>query len=365
MSNPHKFLTLDALRGIAALLIVTRHTTGYYHSYLAVDLFFILSGFVISHAYDKKLISKSMSFWRFFLTRIIRLYPLYILATIISALVIFPRKALIGGETDVFYQYVTSVIFALLYLPYKYSENDSLFPINGVSWSLFFELIINIIYAISRPVISNITLMVVVLFSGIYLATQSILLGGIDYGYLWDLQSISIGSARTIFGFSCGLLLYRAHLKQPNVRESTAKSILLLFLASIPLALVKINKLDGVIDCISVFIVFPYCILLGAKTNPNKRSLSIFEIMGIISYPIYLLHYSVGSGLSKSLKFIGYDVEHFAPYSGCILVAGLVAISLLLDHFYDRPVRRYLSAIAFTWQRTELLDVQSQLNPKK
>jgi len=371
MSHQHKFVTLDALRGIAAILIVTRHTSGYwegvsfYHSYLAVDLFFMLSGFVVSHAYDKKLISKTMTFWQFFLTRIIRLYPLYLLAAIISALVFSPKKAFIQGDIHTIVEYVTALFFTLFYLPYKVDGNNSLFTINGVSWSLFFELIINIIYAIARPVLSNIILIVVLLFSGLYLTIQSVLLSGIDYGYLWDWQSISIGSARTIFGFSCGLLLHRMWLKQPTVSGSTKNSILLLLLASIPLSFVNISQLNGLIDCFSILIVFPCCVLLGAKINPEKRVLRLFELLGIISYPIYLLHDSLGAGISKTLKFIGYDVEHLAPYSGCILVAGLIVISLLLDHFYDHPVRRFLSTIASTRQRPKQQDSRSQLIPKQ
>ena len=371
MIHQHKFVTLDALRGIAAVLILTRHTSVYWgevnfhHAYLAVDLFFMLSGFVVSHAYDKKLISKTMTFWRFFLTRIIRLYPLYLLAAIISVLVFSPKKAFIQGDIHIITEYVTALFFTFFYLPYKIYENNSLFTINGVSWSLFFELIINIIYAISRPLLSTNILKFVVVISGLYLAKQSILVDGIDYGYLWDWQSILIGSARTIFGFSCGLLLHRIWLKELTIIRSTTKSILLLLLASIPLLFVNISQLNGMIDCLSIFIIFPFCVLLGAKTNPKKQDIRFFELLGIISYPTYLLHDSLGAGISKILSFIGFDVKQFAPYSGCFLVAGLIATSLLLDHFYDRPVRRYLSTIAFNRQRNLKLDGKSKLTSEK
>jgi peptidoglycan/LPS O-acetylase OafA/YrhL len=317
----------------------------FYHAYLAVDLFFMLSGFVVSHAYDRKLTSKKMSFWRFFLTRIIRLYPLYLLAALISALVFVPKNAFLQGDINTIIEYITALFFTLFYLPYKVSGNNSLFTINGVTWSLFFELIINMIYAISRPFLSINRLKFIVMISGLYLAIQAILLDGIDYGYLWDWKALLIGTARATFGFSCGLLLHRIWLLKPTVSESTKNSILLLMLACISLGFVNISQLNGLIDCLSILIIFPFCVFLSAKTNPEKRALRLFELLGIISYPIYLLHDSLGAGIAKATKLVGYDVEKFAPYSGFLLVASLILLSLLLDRFYDHPVRRYLLSI--------------------
>jgi len=358
MSHQHKFVTLDALRGIAALFILTRHTSSYWggvsfpHSYLAVDLFFMLSGFVISHAYDRKLTSKTMTLGSFFITRLIRLYPLYLLALFISALVYFPRKAFIHGDINLIIEYGTSLFFSLFYLPYKVASSNLLFTLNPVSWSLFFELFINIIYAVSRPFLSNRILVLVLVTSGLYLLAQCFSVGSLDYGYIWDWQSISIGSARTIYGFVCGLLLHRLFLKQPTNSTSTIRSFLLLLLASILLGIQNLDSFNELVDGLSLIIVFPICVFLGAKTTPKNRVADIFKSLGIISYPIYLLHSSLGAGISKASILIGFKISSFAPYSGLLLVLGLFCISLILDRFYDTPLRRYLSTIVFNKPRT-------------
>jgi peptidoglycan/LPS O-acetylase OafA/YrhL len=90
MSAPSRsFVVLDGLRGVAAIAIVFFHLAlirgdlpG--EGYLAVDFFFVLSGFVLAHAYGSRLQQGSMSFGRFVLIRMIRLYPLYFLGSVIA-----------------------------------------------------------------------------------------------------------------------------------------------------------------------------------------------------------------------------------------------------------------------------------------
>lgn len=75
------FVTLDALRGIAAIAVVTFHFHEYFfqytnHGYLAVHFFYMLSGFVLSYAYQQRLDAG----WKcaaFLKTRLIRLYPMF------------------------------------------------------------------------------------------------------------------------------------------------------------------------------------------------------------------------------------------------------------------------------------------------
>jgi peptidoglycan/LPS O-acetylase OafA/YrhL len=99
------FVTLDGLRGIAALAIVARHapvlfnsvsiyvqsdigkpTALFFESYLAVDFFVALSGFVLAHAYGQRL-RGGMPASEFMTVRLIRLYPLYLLALTITSVI--------------------------------------------------------------------------------------------------------------------------------------------------------------------------------------------------------------------------------------------------------------------------------------
>ena len=78
-----RFLTLDALRGVGAIAVMAGHAgivLGAYmppFMYLAVDMFFVLSGFVLAHAYDRKF-AEGLSVGAFLKARIARLYPIYL-----------------------------------------------------------------------------------------------------------------------------------------------------------------------------------------------------------------------------------------------------------------------------------------------
>ncbi len=88
---------LDGLRGVAAVTVVCFHLFEAFatshidqrinHGYLAVDFFFILSGFVVGYAYDDRW--QRMSAWEFLKRRFIRLHPLVVLGALIGAAVFY------------------------------------------------------------------------------------------------------------------------------------------------------------------------------------------------------------------------------------------------------------------------------------
>ena len=99
MNNKPRYEILDALRGVAALMVVAFHMLEILgngdhtrqllnHGYLAVDFFFALSGFVIGYAYDDRW-GKGMTIWTFFKRRLIRLHPLVILGTLLGAILFY------------------------------------------------------------------------------------------------------------------------------------------------------------------------------------------------------------------------------------------------------------------------------------
>lgn len=185
-----KFIVLDALRGAAAFSVITRHASGFFsyhlhYSYLAVDLFFILSGFVITHAYDKKLLTGELTVKKFVITRIIRLYPLYFVSVFLGAIAFFPWGKLVsGGELDQS-PYILSFLAALMFLPYKMPNDNSLYPLVGVCWSLFYEIIINVFYAYFCNRLNKITSSLIVLILGISLLIVGLHSNSIDGGYSW------------------------------------------------------------------------------------------------------------------------------------------------------------------------------------
>ena len=82
-SGKHVYATLDGIRGIAAALVAMRHAGALFpgwdfpNSGLAVDLFFVISGFVVASAYDRRL-ADGLTLGAFMRIRLIRLYPLYL-----------------------------------------------------------------------------------------------------------------------------------------------------------------------------------------------------------------------------------------------------------------------------------------------
>jgi peptidoglycan/LPS O-acetylase OafA/YrhL len=212
-NHESRYAFLDGMRGLAAIIILTRHTGDFFHygffrSYLAVDLFFILSGFVIAHAYDEKLKNSEISLRKFLIIRLIRLYPMFFLSILLCSILL-----IIGDQFNQnLQQNIKSILMSVLMLPSHLDGTPRLFPTNGAYWSLFFELVANFIYALARPFLNNFTLKIVVFSFFLLLANISYTQGNLNNGYDWGFESISAGFVRSIFGIFLGLILFRYKL---------------------------------------------------------------------------------------------------------------------------------------------------------
>ncbi|MEI9889360.1 MAG: acyltransferase family protein [Caulobacteraceae bacterium] len=181
------FYTIDGLRGIAALLVVCRHIVplhggklNFQSSYLAVEMFFLFSGFVIAHAYDKRF-DAGMRFGEFFKARMLRLYPLYFLGFVIAVLTI-PMARMMGIRTWPLDSRV--IVPNLLMLPtYITFAGGVLFPFNNPSWTLFFELLANFAYCLVYKGLTNGRLALTVIVAGVLLAFSAYYFGNLDIGY--------------------------------------------------------------------------------------------------------------------------------------------------------------------------------------
>ena len=351
MSN-QRFETLDAIRGLAAILVIPRHTAIFgdaasaMHSYLAVDLFFILSGFVIAHAYDAKIVAGSLSAARFMLARWVRLYPMYLLAALLAIVVAATRPEFepnaqakwtsIGTTLEL----VESALLTLMFLPSRLGDSVLLFPLNTAFWSLFFELVVNLLYVAFRRVLSLRVLLGLIVFLGLSVAYLGLRGNGVEMGWSWGLKSVVSGLFRASYGFAMGLLLYRIQSDLPSARPSFA-CIAVLALAIAPLLMPDSGVSNGVIDDLAVLFVFPAAVLLGAKVQPSARMLGIFALLGTISYPIYLLHVPF-TILMERLYWMatGTRLESVQPWGGIGMLALLILIAVLTNRYYDTPVRR-------------------------
>jgi peptidoglycan/LPS O-acetylase OafA/YrhL len=340
-----RYTFLDGLRGLAATFILTGHTYEYWHfnffrAYLAVDLFFILSGFVIAYAYDESLRTGALSARGFLTVRLIRLYPVYLLSVALCTVtLIWEAIAKHNTGIDNLVDASFAIGMSLLFLPYHMAENVNLFPLNPPYWSLFFELFANAIYGFARRWLTTRKISVLIVLSGLGVIALAFVHGDLNAGFKWTVPHIGAGFLRSLFGIFVGLLLYRYHIRVQTLLENLspwwAFAVVGIILAS-----PSLGALDAPVDLLCVGVIFPLCVLVAARNSTTAPVLEgILLALGSASYPIYVLHVPV----SKIVLYAWPGLDAYAPISGVVFVFGLIAASVWLEKFYDIPVRRRLS----------------------
>jgi peptidoglycan/LPS O-acetylase OafA/YrhL len=338
------FYTIDGLRGIAALLVVCRHIVplhgnqlNFPSSYLAVELFFLFSGFVIAHAYDKRF-DAGMSFWDFFKARLIRLYPLYFLGFAIAVLTV-PGARLAGIKTWPLDPRV--IVPNLFMLPtYIVFAGGVLFPFNNPSWTLFFELLANFAYCLLYKVLSHGRLALLVIVTAALLAFADFHFGSLDIGY--NRIHFIGGFARVAFSFFAGVAVYRFQLARPcPIRISPW---LLLAGATALLVQAVPRGLDRELyDAICAMAIFPLFAYLATAVEPGPRGAKMFTLGGGASYALYLIHAPLGGVLNQF--FTLYGRPKGSILLGVSFIAAVSVLAVLVERFYDRPVRRWLTGL--------------------
>lgn len=332
------FTSLEGIRGIAAIIVVLYHSHPLLGcqlipgGYLAVDLFFMLSGFVIAHAYEDRLAS-GLTASEFFKARLIRLYPLYLAGLAIG----FIKAAVairIGVSNMSVADVAAATMLGLVFLPSGVAA--VMFPLNNPSWSLFYELAVNLGYAAAVP--RRKALLLLTVLSGVALMAAIVIEGGVDVGPL--ISQILPGFARAIFSFTIGLGIYRLW-KTDTLKAVPIWIVWILSIAA--LAAVLIGKPRWILDMASVFIIFPLLVVAGVIIDPPAKLRPLCRYLGGISYAIYALHYpliDLAQGAEKFLGLPGYALA-------AALIVGLLIAAPWIDKCYDLPFRRYLARRKF------------------
>ena len=366
-TKPH-YEILDGLRGVAALLVVFYHIfeglsfaeggtpiTTINHGYLAVDFFFILSGFVIGYAYDDRL-GKTMTLGNFFKRRLIRLHPMIIMGAVLGVVFYCLQGCVKWDGTHVATSMIMlALLCALFFIPatpgagYDIRGNREMFPLNGPSWSLFFEYIGNILYAVFIHRLSNKALTALVFLLGIGLAWFA-LFDVAGYGMIgvgWTLDGVNFlgGSLRMLFPFSLGMLLSR-NFKPVKVRGAFwICSIVLLALFCVPY--IEGNSpicWNGLFEAICILFIFPVLVWIGASgKTTNKHSTQICKFSGDISFPLYAVHYPVMYLFYAWLIDNKYYTFGEVWPVALIVYIGSILLAYLCLKCYDEPVRKWLS----------------------
>ncbi len=350
---------LDGLRGVASILVVTFHVLETYsgdrfhqiinHGYLAVDFFFVLSGFVVAYAYDDRW--EKMTQWDFYKRRLIRLQPMVIMGTIIGAILFYFQASgafpLIAGTPVWKMLLVMLVGFTMVPLTPSMDIRgwQEMHPLNGPAWSLFFEYIANILYAVIVRRFSKTLLAIFVFLSACFLVQYLVMgpQGDVIGGWALDKTQLHIGFARVLYPFFAGVLLCRMG-KLIRIKWAFAIcSLLLIIVFSIP----RIGGsehlwMNGVYESVVIIIFFPLIVSIGAGGSlTGKYATKICKFLGAISYPLYITHYPL---IYLHMAWVVNNKIPMGPglLAGVLLLIVSVAVAYASLKLYDEPVREWL-----------------------
>lgn len=363
-SSKPRYELLDGLRGVAAVFVIWYHFFEGFatsptdqmmnHGYLAVDFFFILSGFVLGYAYDERW-KQGMTACRFMLRRVIRLHPMVILSVILGAVAFVVQGCEHWDGTPAPLSMVLLALLTGLFLIPVYPGagadvrgNGEMFPLNGPSWSLFFEYIGSILYALWLHKLSNKWLRVVVAASAAGLAWTALgnQSGSFHLGVGWSMANYGLlgGFCRLSFSFSIGLLLSRT-FKARHIRGAFwICSAILAAIFSTPYVVGPSASIyNAWFDLGCTLIVFPFIVYIGAcGTTTDTLSTKLCSTLGQLSYPVYIIHYPVMYLFYAWVWANGYSFENVWPVCIAIFFA-IIFMAWLAFRFYDAPLRSWLA----------------------
>jgi len=358
-TKPH-YPILDGLRGVAALIVVTFHLTeplgtGHLdilvnHGYLAVDFFFLLSGFVIGYAYDDRW--PTMTLGTFLKRRFERLQPMVVLGMTLGALGFYFTDSPIWPliHTIPLWKLLLVLLIGYTILPVPLALDirgwQEMHPLNSVGWSLFFEYLANILYALGIRKFSAKALGMLVLVAAIALAHLAITspAGDVSGGWTLNAEQVRIGLTRTMYPFFAGLLLARVATPTRLKHAFLWCSLVLALVLYMPrLGGAEQVWLNGVYEAICIILVFPLLVYLGASGVLYTRAEArLCKFLGELSYPLYLVHYPlVYFYVAWISSHKGITIGQAWPYALVLLVSSVVLAYASLK-WYDEPVRRWL-----------------------
>lgn len=338
-----RYETLDGLRGVAACCVLAGHLSGPFtaivpRAYLAVDLFFLMSGFVIAAAYERRLHS-GWSVPGFLAARLKRLWPLYLLSFVVAVVCYWTSRTLNPSDDFLFPKLPLGTVLAMgiLFLPQlaKYGGGAA-FPLNPAAWSLSTEIFGNIVYAfVSR----TLTTRVLVIFSAIGAIGIVIVIvraGSLNVGA--GLAELKFAYVRFCFSFSCGVLLHRLHLagSLPAIRVSPW-----LVLGAAVLVMSGLLPAFKFLDLLITVLFFPLLIIAAVTHAPSRKAAGVFARAGAMSYPLYVLHQPVTSLILSVLPPGPFHVRLLLYLPPAFVLAAIAA-----ERWFDTPLRRWISAHA-------------------
>lgn len=281
-----RLLGLDALRGIAALLVVLLHIhhqtgslAGFDRAYLAVDLFLVLSGYVMARCYEGRM-AGGMSLTTFMQARLKRLWPTIALGVVMG---LGPMLGTMSVSTA-----LTMTVLALLFIPYL-SGDQPIFPASLPMWSLFFEVIANAAHHLAFRHMGTRTLVAATLAC---IAVMLALAPSANVGSTSD--DFWMGFPRLMGDYMAGILIWRL----VGERQLIPGIVGLILLPAALIAASLAPAGSGWVDFLFVYLCCPLIVVSGL--SPLRYLQKPLVWLGDISFPLYAVHYPV---LLTALRF--------------------------------------------------------------
>ena len=375
----------DALRGVAGLLVPLFHISEPYgwtrgdvpavpqvcgHGYLCVEFFLLLMGYMLAYAYDRRW-KEGMSLRGFFGRRLLRLHPLVVSGTLIGLVVFFAQGMgcpLWDRALRAFgpWEFAGLVAAGLLLLPYPGS--GFLVPFNPCAWTLYYEYLANILYALFVRRLGRLALAVLSVVAGLWTASYALhvdinaIFGTsseflaqvaarkrdtIEIGWSLNAQHVYGACVRLFFPFLFGMFLARAGWKIRIPRGGLAICLaVFLLVLFVPMPFGGMYQ-NGAFELVALMVVFPLLLLAGAGTEvTHARTAAVCAFFAELSYPFYMSHYPF-------MKIHNWWVRKYSAgcSAGFCLALGvceylvLAGLAYVMMRYWDRPVRRAVTAV--------------------
>ncbi|HIQ18461.1 MAG TPA: acyltransferase [Novosphingobium capsulatum] len=337
-----RYALLDDMRGIAAVAVCLFHIGTragglqlFPNGYLAVDFFFMLSGFVLAEAYENRL-RQSMSLTAFIRRRTVRMAPVAMLGATIGGVYLLARWSAAPDRSDPLVEVVMADALNLVLLPKLWHGRATgweLFPANGPLWSLFFEILANLAWAAWMTRASTRMLAGLTLLAAAALTASALHHGSLHIG--WQVPTLDGGLARISFGFGCGLLMHRLRHRIPPMKAPAAP------LAALALVYALALPEEHLAWTLFVALVFLPGILAVSVTAGRHRAMPGGALLGRLSYPLYGIHVPLLAIAAGGIKRItgGMPLDAW----GLLLLPPILMAAWLTLILFDEPLRAFLS----------------------
>lgn len=280
---------LDALRGAAALVVCVGHAEMLPHLlsersyYLSVDLFFMLSGYVMARTYERRL-GDDLSPSDFLRLRLKRLWP-----TMAAGAIIGFFTGLISFSPGVSFGLTVLALLLVPIVGFYFA-----YPTNTPAWSIFFELFANVFHSF----VPKLAVRWYLVFAGVSAALLLVFTPhDLNVGATW--RSFLLGFPRVLLAYSIGIVLWRTLGDKPRFRVEWALAAF--FAAMVTLSIAK----PPFGDLLFVVALCPLLIIGGlGQGGVLARP---FVHLGAVSFPLYATHFPVlklavdGGGLTPWL----------------------------------------------------------------